>query len=123
MVRRPPRASRTDTLVPDATLFRSVGHQRIGRVESGIVEHLEIDCAVRGTGGVKAIGLHRESDARKPFVQDLERRAKLAVDRRGRVERSEEHTSELQSLMSISYAVFCLNNTQQQTLDKHITKP
>src|SRR3546814_2967335 len=70
MIRRPPRSTRTDTLFPYTTLFRSVAVLR-GQRENG-----------------RAIGLRADMDA-------------LDI-------RSEEHTSELQSLMRISYAVFCL---------------
>src|SRR3546814_4619440 len=108
MIRRPPCSTRTDTLFPYTTLFRSllfpasVQHRDDGRkilapaadVGERLIERLcrrphRYACvhAVRG--------LHR-----KLQVLELERRRKAA--------RSEEHTSELQSLMRISYAVFCL---------------
>src|SRR3546814_18583027 len=83
MIRRPPRSTRTDTLFPYTTLFRS--HDRLG--ERGIV------------GLVMAVPAIAEQ------VNDhvlLELLAELGGDLR----RSEEHTSELQSLMRISYAVF-----------------
>src|SRR3546814_14266339 len=73
MIRRPPRSTRTDTLFPYTTLFRSA--------------------AV--AGGLGAPGLRAAQPAR-------------GDGGRGRHGRSEEHTSELQSLMRISYAVFCL---------------
>src|SRR3546814_3307022 len=73
MIRRPPRSTRTDTLFPYTTLFRS----RISRT----------CCGER---------LHRWKS------------------RTGRWRRSEEHTSELQSLMRISYAVFCLKKKKQE---------
>src|SRR3546814_18041191 len=82
MIRRPPRSTRTDTLFPYTTLFRSPGLRRLAQER-----HVEV-------------GRHRQFD-----------RAEAAHDQRihGDVgERSEEHTSELQSLMRISYAVFCL---------------
>src|SRR3546814_10336559 len=73
MIRRPPRSTRTDTLFPYTTLFRSSSHWRASR-------------------------------------RDAQRRRSLAeeVGMRHEMRRSEEHTSELQSLMRISYAVFCL---------------
>src|SRR3546814_9693719 len=88
MRRRPPRSTRTDTLFPYTTLFRSrPGHGRLGP---------QWPRAVRGQRGA----------APRPG-----RRA----DRRRRFERSEEHTSELQSLMRISYAVFCLKKKKNKT--------
>src|SRR3546814_5826670 len=82
MIRRPPRSTRTDTLFPYTTLFRSGQCSANGGVWRG--PHLrEIDAIIRPA----------RPSARK---------------RSGRSGRSEEHTSELQSLMRISYAVFCL---------------
>src|SRR3546814_3657548 len=98
MLRRPPRSTRTDKLVPYTTLFRSL----IG--EDGLDQGL---CALRCRLG------DLETEALLVVVA-LERRSLgLAVRagvglEQGRVQRSEEHTSELQSLMRISYAVFCL---------------
>src|SRR3546814_9357394 len=83
MVRRPPRSTRTDTLFPYTTLFRS---QR---------KILHVDFPV---GGLQRLVAGR--------IGILENLAIL------RGQRSEEHTSELQSLMRISYAVFCLKNKQ-----------
>src|SRR3546814_6068165 len=96
MIRRPPRSTRTDTLFPYTTLFRSARspHQRDQPCE-------------RDLAGVAPAGEHAfaaehpvETDAVKPARQPV---VVPAFDRR-----SEEHTSELQSLMRISYAVFCL---------------
>src|SRR3546814_4100552 len=78
MIRRPPRSTRTDTLFPYTTLFRSP-------ISLGAVAHFQ------GKG-----------DVRKE------------ADRAERLTRSEEHTSELQSLMRISYAVFCLKKKNNQ---------
>src|SRR3546814_7260925 len=83
MIRRPPRSTRTDTLFPYTTLFRSF---------------LEL----HRNGGRKA-GVYTVSDALDDYLEGF-RGKDLENTRR----RSEEHTSELQSLMRISYAVFCL---------------
>src|SRR3546814_16428139 len=80
MIRRPPRSTRTDTLFPYTTLFRSA---RAGRLV-GIA-------SVAGIRGLPGAGAYSAS------------------------KRSEEHTSELQSLMRISYAVFCLKKKKQKT--------
>src|SRR3546814_10510787 len=101
MIRRPPRSTRTDTLFPYTTLFRSPGGDRVRR------RHRTVGAAHPPVRGARihpagAIG-HRCGAGRQ-----LGCRA-LAAVRRGADDRSEEHTSELQSLMRISYAVFCLN--------------
>src|SRR3546814_6308564 len=87
MIRRPPRSTRTDTLFPYTTLFRS----RLGTCR----EYLANTVAQLETLGIERGAMH-----------DLLRR----------VERSEEHTSELQSLMRISYAVFCLKKKTNYVL-------
>src|SRR3546814_5953288 len=96
MIRRPPRSTRTDTLLPDTTLFRSVDdfHMAIAALDQrGAALH---PIAVVVIGDI-------------PELSDLGRMdvpADDSVD--APLSRSEEHTSELQSLMRISYAVFCL---------------
>src|SRR3546814_1666309 len=104
MRRRPPRSTRTDTLFPYATLFRAEG------VEDGVPgAALE---GVEGAGG--GGGFEGAVDDACGGDEGVELGVLGGVDVRGAavVEfgegRSEEHTSELQSLMSISYAVFCL---------------
>src|SRR3546814_8606565 len=86
MIRRPPRSTRTDTLFPYTTLFRS--HQA---VVSAACDRIRDDLA--GRDGVRSVVVAHA------FVAGAEP---------SDYERSEEHTSELQSLMRISYAVFCL---------------
>src|SRR3546814_1314618 len=110
MIRRPPRSTRTDTLFPYTTLFRSPGFARgdvAPRPGSGLTRPCRSPL-VSPTGTIRA------------ELQECALRALLQKTR------SEEHTSELQSLMRISYAVFCLKkktktiqnkpnkNTQQQ---------
>src|SRR3546814_9438576 len=120
LVQRPPRSTRTDTLFPCTTLFRSLlardgGVFRIGFDET--LDHLR--------------GLSENADG---FLVELETRErqrtgietlKVGYNRvHGYYLRSEEHTSELQSLMRISYAVFCLkknNNTICQRQSTYIT--
>src|SRR3546814_5253291 len=111
MIRRPPRSTRTDTLFPYTTLFRSdravahVGGAR--RADEDAVELEAPDCDER-----------RQHD---PGQQLARRPAHLGhsgedVDQK----RSEEHTSELQSLMRISYAVFCLKK-KKRTSTAHVS--
>src|SRR3546814_17409650 len=99
MIRRPPRSTRTDTLFPYTTLFRSV------------LEH------VRGGLPVdRSTAIHqRHTVARRTGHHDVgTERGKQRGFEAAQVIRSEEHTSELQSLMRISYAVFCLKKKQNK---------
>src|SRR3546814_4535323 len=101
MIRRPPRSTRTDTLFPYTTLFRSaIGVDRIDH-EARLDRHHRPVAAVDPLDFARdqAVG-HIGSGGTAEFLRH--RRAEQAL--RG----SEEHTSELQSLMRISYAVFCL---------------
>src|SRR3546814_10455843 len=96
MIRRPPRSTRTDTLFPYTTLFRS----RLGQARD--VEALDAPARRGGDAQARpARARHDEGGGIAPTAS----RAKVAAPGNGR---SEEHTSELQSLMRISYAVFCL---------------
>src|SRR3546814_7668904 len=104
MILRPPRSTRTDTLFPYTTLFRSVRddvrtlHRRIesGQGASGATQHDEI---LR----------HRTEQAPLRIDDGGGRIGRARMGKRGLVGwRTEEHTSELQSLMRISYAGFCL---------------
>src|SRR3546814_9040428 len=102
MIRRPPRATRTDTLFPYTTLFRS---QRLGEIEK--LERSEgQDLGLRVFVGKRQAAVS-SSDQKPEALDELVARA---------VARSEEHTSELQSLMRISYAVFCLKKKKSHTL-------
>src|SRR3546814_2560602 len=104
MIRRPPRSTRTDTLFPYTTLFRSL------EGEPGLLVE------PYGVGGPP--GLVVELGRRLVIVGSLVAR-RCAVGQAGadvdaaRGRRSEEHTSELQSLMRISYAVFCLKKKKK----------
>src|SRR3546814_6426052 len=91
MIRRPPRSTRTDTLFPYTTLFRSLlaAGSSLGRARPSGHSRLQPGCLPRQS-------LH------------VVRRCENGV-------RSEEHTSELQSLMRISYAVFCLKKKKTHT--------
>src|SRR3546814_5434542 len=128
MIRRPPRSTRTDTLFPYTTLFRSLRRRYVlprpkeakdqslqasgdttmtrresGRYIPGGVEKMVDLAKFSSITATSALALVASSPA---FAQDA---AAPAQDR------SEEHTSELQSLMRISYAVFCLKKKITQT--------
>src|SRR3546814_2802318 len=95
MIRRPPRSTRTDTLFPYTTLFRS-GHQGHQRHHATGRQIDRPGLLLSATNG--AAGQQQSADA---------------ADRGGLRGRSEEHTSELQSPMRLSYAVFCLKKKTQ----------
>src|SRR3546814_3855952 len=115
MIRRPPRSTRTDTLFPYTTLFRSpprrfhlngtenerllyvLAHHRVSHRHFSVGD----DCSARP--GI----FRRRSTSRHPGIART---------------RSEEHTSELQSLMRISYAVFCLKKKKHTTEHQLLTQ-
>src|SRR3546814_9147486 len=107
MIRRHPRSTRTDTLLPYTTLCRSrlaifgAPHLRPALVEA-LVAGRAVDHGRRLAAQRTMIGVERHRKARE--IGDVLAQRQPALD----VQRSEEHTSELQSLMHISYAVFCL---------------
>src|SRR3546814_4927247 len=128
MIRRPPRSTRTDTLFPYTTLFRSRLRHRIAERarRAGAIEILRDQRAETLLPLAARIGddaldrltgdeAHDEDAVARDagIVREAEdRHLRGARDRRDRL-RSEEHTSELQSLMRISYAVFCLKKKKQ----------
>src|SRR3546814_9999863 len=106
MIRRPPRSTRTETLFPYTTLFRSAIAETMGR--------LETDLRAAGLGYAYPVLYDADCDR----VWDLRRAGQglmnnVSGDAKPR--RSEEHTSELQSLMRNSYAVFCLKKKKKLT--------
>src|SRR3546814_8785817 len=114
MIRRPPRSTRTDTLFPYTTLFRSARRDPRGiraRVRSRRTPQPPLH-RVRGRRT-------KQRDARPDHCRTARReRAGTKVfmarlPRHETIQRSEEHTSELQSLMRISYAVFCLQKKKR----------
>src|SRR3546814_1137375 len=114
MIRRPPRSTRTDTLFPYTTLFRSILRMRGGKKVPAQLQRMDADnlltavfpdqlaCAENLVGPDRDIPDH-------PLVNQTVH------------DRSEEHTSELQSLMRISYAVFCLKKKKHQTQESTTT--
>src|SRR3546814_9319110 len=106
MNRRPPRSTRTDTLFPYTTLFRSPDAPPI-EAEKALAAHFERhNRPVAPAPAAQAL-------VSTVFAQWLEEHVhKLA--RASIYARSEEHTSELQSLMRISYAVFCLKKKNKK---------
>src|SRR3546814_3110068 len=102
MIRRPPRSTRTDTLFPYTTLFRSTNAWYVAALSSEVERGV---MAKRVLVGRPMVVVRSEEGVPALFEDRCPHRfAPLSM---GSL-RSEEHTSELQSLMRISYAVFCL---------------
>src|SRR3546814_3515093 len=130
MIRQPPRSTRTDTLFPYTTLFRSRHGIKLERIVGDRFEGVIVDTIndvymdrsasfsreqeyraleqIEKDGGVTPLGKLRESVHTDPRHGRAIANAMLVRRIVGFSLRSEEHTSELQSLMRISYAVFCL---------------
>src|SRR3546814_3440239 len=118
MIRRPPRSTRTDTLFPYTTLFRSrrsmMGHA-LRQKSIDITEQLVGSLCVQMQGQILQRAEAGEAMVKLPFVTaDKQVHARAGL-------RSEEHTSELQSLMRHSYAVFCLKKNKEQKSENHTT--
>src|SRR3546814_10594054 len=122
MLRRPPRSTRTDTLFPYTTLFRSL-HDRIALLLHRGKRHLD---------GTRSWDVHQRHIDRFDLhatvsVADLRcsacsrsiTKSRVMTRTPSSIVRSEEHTSELQSLMRISYAVFCLKKTTKSVTIKY----
>src|SRR3546814_1222142 len=108
MIRRPPRSTRTDTLFPYTTLFRSsfiLGAIALKQTGTGIGD-------VPGVYGTQSI--FKPTDPYGGMMQSQNLREIASIRDPIYRSRSEEHTSELQSLMRISYAVFCLKKKKQR---------
>src|SRR3546814_3440238 len=110
MIRRPPRSTRTDTLFPYTTLFRSVRRHRLGHRDTSVGRKLSTTHSdpARREGGDGIQSNHCRNGAK----------GNLRAVPVCRI-RSEEHTSELQSLMRISYAVFCLKKKKNTSCILH----
>src|SRR3546814_1386778 len=108
MIRRPPRSTRTDTLLPYTTRFRS--REREGGPESAAASPGSRRRPAPAEPGRRTVGMRVGSSARGYHALSLACRVSQL---RARL-RSEEHTSELQSLMRISYAVFCLKKKKHK---------
>src|SRR3546814_1852013 len=115
MIRRPPRSTRTDTLFPYTTLFRSTrGHRNPALSEPRNRRQFPESCIIAGRRKeagrtnhffLRVTGLRHAAGERNWLLLRL---------------RSEEHTSELQSLMRISYAVFCLKKKRKKKQHRKI---
>src|SRR3546814_1048970 len=112
MIRRPPRSTRTATLFPSPTLFRSKFTHHYGQ-RATCADHAPDGTEPGAAGGRQKLHLEfNAQDCRAGLHQCEGSIAARAINDR-RNDRSEEHTSELQSLMRISYAVFCLKKKKK----------
>src|SRR3546814_7437159 len=115
MRRRPPRSTPTDTLFPHTTRFRSYDRALAGRADpEASTAALRLEVATN----LRRFGRHADAIpylelAMKPSSHDDEELFGQLNAELGRCMRSEEHTSELQSLMRNSYAVFCLKKKKK----------
>src|SRR3546814_4266830 len=110
MLRLPPRSTRTDTLFPYTTLFRSPetladDHRAFDKWKTGKTGHPIVDSSMKELNETGYITNHQRIIVATYLIHQL------------KVNRSEEHTSELQSLMRISYAVFCLKKKKSINLE------
>src|SRR3546814_10743701 len=120
MIRRPPRSTRTDTLFPYTTLFRSVNDAPL-RITGTVGSSLYKSARAAGVPArlvaeyIKALsfGIDFQRDVGANAKFDIIFEHRLAETGETETGRSEEHTSELQSLMRISYAVFCLKKKNE----------
>src|SRR3546814_4982659 len=124
MIRRPPRSTRTDTLFPYTTLFRSLCDRYRAAESAHAIDRKRLDqrrehgwrgeqdrrFALEDRSSRAGLSCRRRGQADRVAGRKRHRRwpSLCALYRRSAPDRSEEHTSELQSLMRISYAVFCL---------------
>src|SRR3546814_3611642 len=104
MIRRPPRSTRTDTLFPYTTLFRSVANAQFHMLRMHTLKQMLVG-SKKPYQGIKYHLLQHYSECIALYGP-----------------RSEEHTSELQSLMRISYAVFCLKKKKKIYRHKYNNK-
>src|SRR3546814_2346673 len=108
MIRRPPRSTRTDTRFPYTTLFRSWAQGSSGGLTFGPPRPFAFEALIARAEAMAGQAY------RPPYRPAPELVRQIDYEAHGKIRRSEEHTSELQSLMRISYAVFCL---QKKTLN------
>src|SRR3546814_7277874 len=114
MIRRPPRSTRTDTLFPYTTLFRSPT-KSVVRSWITFPQKINPKCILKPWSG--SLNVHRHGLFEGSFLNPVQHLIRVLDDfwifDKRIITRSEEHTSELQSLMRISYAVFCLKKKKK----------
>src|SRR3546814_19246012 len=123
MIRRPTRSTRTDTLFPYTTLFRSTNLGLGAAISECCVAGVIVALSACGGSAAPSSGAAlkdwptwQTGENPPPAPPEVE----AVIDNVDALARSEEHTSELQSLMRISYAVFCLKKKKQTQKHKRI---
>src|SRR3546814_6419763 len=111
MKRRPPRSTLTDTLFPYPTLFRSEDGRQLSY--SDLARLADASAAAIATSKLAALEFSSSLASVAAYIGALRANVPIILPAPGA--RSEEHTSELQSLMRISYAVFCLKKKKQHS--------
>src|SRR3546814_8119398 len=120
MIRRPTKSKRTDTLFPYTTLFRSAApRSRRWRYATRRRPSARLRRRAPDRDGGRRLSWRMQPSFQ---LNRATRRSPPAAYRVRRTARSEEHTSELQSLMRISYAVFCLKKKKQEHIRQQITR-
>src|SRR3546814_3576831 len=109
MIRRPPRSTRTDTLFPYTTLFRAAGELQYKRFCTHLNYVSQDFAQYDGKGDGHGLQTDNWDNSLIDIVSDI-----TEIPVANESFRSEEHTSELQSLMRISYAVFCLTKERKK---------
>src|SRR3546814_7947838 len=107
MIRRPPRSTRTDTLFPYTTLFRSCAFGHVSPDDGVCFYALACD----------ACFMHRQQQPFPKWQACNHACDRAHIPKSSKETRSEEHTSELQSLMRISYAVFCWKKKKKTSIN------
>src|SRR3546814_7463597 len=124
MIRRPPRSTRTDTLFPYTTLFRSRADIDVIMIAPKGPGHTVRSEYLKGGGVPSLIAVYQDASGKAKDIA-LSYAAANGGTKGGVIEtnfrRSEEHKSELQSLMRISYAVFCLKKKKTTTKITYVT--
>src|SRR3546814_1652241 len=121
MIRRLPRATRTDTLFPYTTLFRSPGHPSalILSPTRELADQIKDELVPLAKAADRTVTAVYGGVGYGPQNKAIRAGVDVLVACPGRL-RSEEHTSELQSLMRISYAVFCLKKKTHKSQEKQM---
>src|SRR3546814_3834464 len=118
MIRRPPRSTRTDTLFPYPTLFRSASFAILNGYKP-----IRVQAGVAGPFALRVIDTQNLFVGQAISTVEVVRMVEAGQQNPNKIrERSEEHTSELQSLMRISYAVFCLKKKNKKSITITIIK-
>src|SRR3546814_2443830 len=119
MIRRPPRSTRTDTLFPYTTLFRSTFISTFASPQNAEEKEIKILTTKKEQ---EELNEELQAGTEATSGENKAEETTASPEAAAEGQRSEEHTSELQSLMRISYAVFCLKKKKYKTSKHHTQK-